>query len=80
MVAETCVSIIVVTKKAFENYYLSQVGHGMPYFAVERVQQDYGLGNLFSSIVKKFSLWSKKVPKSSENKFRKAISSLLWMS
>ena len=38
--------------KAYENYYLSQVGHGMPYFAGARVQQGYGLGNLFSSIVK----------------------------
>ena len=37
--------------KAYENYYLSQVGHGMPYFAGARVQQGYGLGNLFSSIV-----------------------------
>ena len=31
--------------KAYENYYLSQVGHGMPYFAGARVQQGYGLGN-----------------------------------
>ena len=38
--------------KAYENYYLSQVGHGMPYFAGARVQQGYGLGNLFSSIAK----------------------------
>ena len=38
--------------KAYENYYLSQVGHGMPYFAGARVQQVYGLGNLFSSIAK----------------------------
>ena len=34
--------------KAYENYYLSQVGHGMPYFAGARVQQGYGLGNPFS--------------------------------
>ena len=39
--------------KAYENYYLSQVGHGMPYFAGARVQQGYGLGNLFSSIAKR---------------------------
>ena len=39
--------------KAYENYYLSQVGHGMPYFAGARVQQGYGLGNLFSPLVKK---------------------------
>ena len=38
--------------KAYENYYLSQVGHGMPYFAGARVQQGYGLGNLFRSIAK----------------------------
>ena len=38
--------------KTYENYYLSQVGHGMPYFAGARVQQGYGLGNLFSSIAK----------------------------
>ena len=38
--------------KAYENYYLSQVGLGMTYFAGARVQQDYGLGNLFSSIAK----------------------------
>ena len=38
--------------KAYKNYYLSQVGHGMPYFVGARVQQGYGLGNLFSSIAK----------------------------
>ena len=38
--------------KAYENYYLSQVGHGMPYFSSARIQQGYGLGNLFSSIAK----------------------------
>ena len=37
--------------KAYENYYLSQVGL-LPYFAGARVQQGYGLGNLFSSIAK----------------------------
>ena len=63
--------------KAYENYYLSQVGHGMPYFAGARVQQGYGLGNLFSSIVKAFFLWLKMVPKPSENKCCKAVSSLL---
>ena len=39
--------------KAYENYYLSQVGHGMPYFGGARVQQGYGLGNLFNSIAKR---------------------------
>ena len=38
--------------KAYENYYLSQVCHGIPYFSGARVQQGYGLGNLFSSIAK----------------------------
>ena len=38
--------------KAFENYYLSQVGHEIPYFSGARIQQGYGLGNLFSSIAK----------------------------
>ena len=38
--------------KAYENYYLSQVGHGMPYFSGARKQQGHGLGNLFSSITK----------------------------
>ena len=38
--------------KAYKNYYLSQVGHDIPYFAGARVQQGYGLGNLFSSIAK----------------------------
>ena len=38
--------------KAYENYYLSQVGHGMFYFAGARAQQCYGLGNLFRSIAK----------------------------
>ena len=46
--------------KAYENYYLSQVGHGIPYFAGARVQQGYGLGNLFNSIAKRvFSLVKK---------------------
>ena len=48
--------------EAYENYYLSQVGHGMPYFVGARAQLGYGLGNLFSSIPKgAFFLWSKKV-------------------
>ena len=46
--------------KAYENYYLSQVGHGMPYFAGARVQQGYGLDNLFSSIAKSVLLLVKK--------------------
>ena len=49
--------------KAYENYYLSQVGHGMPYFAGSRVQQGYGLGNLFNSIAKSVLPLVKKVTK-----------------
>ena len=66
--------------KAYENYYLSQVGHGMPYFAGARVQQGYGLGNLFSSIAKSVLPLVKKGAKTLENKFYKAVSSLLPMS
>ena len=66
--------------KAYENYYLSQVGHGMPYFAGARVQQGYRLGNLFRSIAKSVLLWSKKVPKLWKNKCCKVVSSLLPMS
>ena len=39
-------------KKAYENYYLHQVGNGLPYFTGARYQQGYGLGNIFSSIAK----------------------------
>ena len=66
-----------MTQKHNENYYLSQVGHGMPYFAGARVQQGYGLGNLFSSIAKSVLPLVKKGAKTSENKFCKAVSSLL---
>ena len=38
--------------KAYDNYYLFQVGHGMPYFSGARIQQGYRLGNLFSFIAK----------------------------
>lgn len=40
--------------KAYENYYMSQVGHGMPYFSGAQYQKGYGLGNIFSSIAKSF--------------------------
>ena len=39
---------------------MSQVGHDIPYFAGARVQQGYGLGNLFSSIAKSVLLFVKK--------------------
>ena len=38
--------------KAYGNYYLSQVGYGMPCFTAARVQQGYGVGNLFRVIAK----------------------------
>ena len=66
--------------KAYESYYLSQVGDGMPYFAGARVQQGYGLGNLFSSIAKSVLPLIKKGAKPWENKFYKTVSSLLPMS
>ena len=46
--------------KAYENYYLSQVGHGIPYFAGAGVQQGYGLGNLFCSIAKRIFCFGQK--------------------
>ena len=55
--------------KAYENYYLSQVGHAMPYFAGARVQQGYGLGNQFSSIAKSVLSLVKKGAKTLENNF-----------
>ena len=38
--------------KAYENYYLSQVGDGGPYFSGGHYQQGYGLGNILSAISK----------------------------
>ena len=38
--------------KAYENYYLNQVGNGGPFFSGPRYQKGYGLGNIFSSIAK----------------------------
>ena len=38
--------------RAYEKYYLSQVGHGMPYFSGASYQRGYGLGSIFSSIAK----------------------------
>ena len=38
--------------QAYQNYYLNQVGHGLPYFNGARYQQGYGSGNIFGSIVK----------------------------
>ena len=79
MVAETCVSNIVVTQKHTKNYYLSYVGHGTHYFAGARVQQSYKLGNLFRFIAKRVFPLVKKGAKALENKFCNPVSSLLWM-
>ena len=38
--------------QAYQNYYLNRVDHGLPYFSGARYQQGYGLGYIFSSIVK----------------------------
>ena len=38
--------------RAYEKYYLSQVGHGMPYFSGASYQRGYGLGSIFNSIAK----------------------------
>ena len=38
--------------QAYQNYYLSQVGHGLPYFSGASYQQGYDLGNIISSIAK----------------------------
>ena len=73
MAAETCGSNIVVTKKHTKTIYLSQVGHGMPYFAGARVQQVMDWATCLTSLPKVFFLWSKKVSKPLENKFCKAV-------
>ena len=36
--------------KDYENYYVTQVGKGMPYYLGRQFQRGYGLGGLFSSI------------------------------
>ena len=38
--------------QAYQNYYLNQVGHGLPHFSGARYLQAYDLGNIFSSIAK----------------------------
>ena len=38
--------------KSYENYYLSQVGSGGPYYSGAQFQRGYGLSNIFSSIGK----------------------------
>ena len=38
--------------QTYQNYYLNQVGHGLPYSSGARYQQGYALGNIFSSMAK----------------------------
>ena len=38
--------------KAYERYYLTQVGNGGPYFSGAPFQRGYGLGSIFGSIAK----------------------------
>ena len=38
--------------QAYQNYYLNQVSHVLPYFSGTRYQQGCGLGNIFSSTAK----------------------------
>ena len=63
--------------KAYGNYYVSQVGHDMRYFAGAQVQQSYGLGNRFNSIAKSVFPLLKKGAKPLESNCCKMVSSLL---
>lgn len=36
----------------YDDYYLHQVGHGMPFFSGTRVQRGHGLGNILSGLVR----------------------------
>ena len=38
--------------KAYQSYYLNQIGHGGPYFSGAPFQNGYGLGGIFSSLAK----------------------------
>ena len=38
--------------KLYDDYYVGQVGHGMPFFAGTRIQRGHGLGNIFSGLVR----------------------------
>ena len=39
-------------QRSYDNYYSSQVGHGLPVFVGARVQRGHGLGNLFSGLIR----------------------------
>ena len=38
--------------QVYQNYYLNQVGHDLPYFSGARYQKGYSLENIFSSTAK----------------------------
>ena len=38
--------------KAYQSYYLNQIGHDGPYFSGAPFQNGYGLGGIFSSLAK----------------------------
>ena len=38
--------------KLYDDYYVGQVGHGMPYFSGTQIQRGHGLGNLLSGLVR----------------------------
>jgi hypothetical protein len=37
-------------RRAFENYYVSQCGHGMPVFYGARMQRGHGIGSIFGGL------------------------------
>ena len=37
-------------RKAYEDYYVNQCGHGMPVFYGQRIQRGHGIGSLFSGL------------------------------
>ena len=41
-----------VTGDGFKDYYLNQIGHGMPVFAGATMQKGHGVGNLLRGIIR----------------------------
>ena len=41
-----------VDSKLYDDYYLDQVGNGLPVFTGARVQRGHGLGNVFSGLIR----------------------------
>ena len=48
-------------RKAYEDYYLNQCGHGMPVFYGARMQRGHGIGSLFSGLFRSIFPMLKKV-------------------